>query len=140
MQMSNNQDSYEHNDSNDESRGFGLTTEQKKVCRTIHLDVHLFFSFHKTRLTSQAHHIASEQKRRENIRREFDRIVDLTPTLSDLERRSELNILTKSADFIDHLRFENAQLVQLCEARNILVPTELRYCGPHSDGSEGYQS
>ncbi|ODV77269.1 basic helix-loop-helix transcription factor [Suhomyces tanzawaensis NRRL Y-17324] len=91
----------------------GLTEEQKK-----------------------AHHIASEQKRRENIRSEFDKIVSLTPTLNELENRSELNILTKSADFIDHLKEENRKLVELCRANHIEVPQDLYYTGPASDGSD----
>lgn len=84
----------------------------------------------------QAHHIASEQKRRENIRSEFDKIVSLTPTLDELEKRSELNILTKSADFIDHLKDENTKLVELCRMKGIDVPSELEYHGPTSDGSD----
>lgn len=81
----------------------------------------------------QAHHIASEQKRRENIRSEFDRIVELTPTLTSLENRSELNILTKSADYIDKLKDENQKLIAQCKARGIRVPEHLIYTGPSSD-------
>jgi heteromeric Ino2p/Ino4p transcription factor len=84
----------------------------------------------------KAHHIASEKKRRENIRSEFDRIVHLTPTLSQSENRSELNILTKSADYIDNLKLENNQLVELCRQKGINVPAELAYHGPTSDGSD----
>ncbi|KAK6201085.1 basic helix-loop-helix transcription factor [Scheffersomyces amazonensis] len=84
----------------------------------------------------KAHHIASEQKRRENIRSEFDKIVSLTPTLTDSENRSELNILTKSADFIDQLREENIKLVELAKLKGIHVPSELIYNGPTSDGSD----
>lgn len=78
----------------------------------------------------QAHHIASEQKRRENIRAEFDHIVKITPTLSEQESRSELNILTKSADYIDHLKDENQRLIELCQQKGIAVPNELIYKGP----------
>lgn len=84
----------------------------------------------------KAHHIASEQKRRENIRSEFDNIVLLTPTLTELENRSELNILTKSADFIDYLKEENDKLLDLCQRRGIKVPQGLNYMGPTSDGSD----
>lgn len=84
----------------------------------------------------KAHHIASEQKRRENIRSEFDNIVSLTPTLNVTENRSELNILTKSADYIDHLKEENAKLVDLCRKNGIQVPEDLEYKGPASDGSD----
>ncbi|EGW33221.1 uncharacterized protein SPAPADRAFT_136319 [Spathaspora passalidarum NRRL Y-27907] len=84
----------------------------------------------------KAHHIASEQKRRENIRSEFDKIVSLTPTLTESENRSELNILTKSADYIDELREENVKLVELCRMKGINVPQELIYNGPQNDGSD----
>ncbi|CAH6718628.1 protein Ino4p [[Candida] jaroonii] len=78
----------------------------------------------------KAHHIASEQKRRENIRSEFDKIVSLTPTLNESENRSELNILTKSADYIDTLKSENEKLVALCRERGIAIPEDLIYTGP----------
>lgn len=78
----------------------------------------------------QAHHIASEQKRRENIRSTFDKIVALTPSLNEHENRSELNILTKSADYIDALKQENERLVALCRSRDIEVPSKLKYNGP----------
>ncbi|ODV69325.1 hypothetical protein HYPBUDRAFT_169966 [Hyphopichia burtonii NRRL Y-1933] len=81
----------------------------------------------------KAHHIASEQKRRENIRSEFDRIVDLTPSLNDRENRSELNILTKLADYIDSLKEENLKLIQLCKEKGIDVPANLIYKGPGID-------
>lgn len=84
----------------------------------------------------KAHHIASEQKRRENIRSEFDKIVSLTPNLTQLENRSELNILTKSADFIDKLKEENVHLIEMCRQRGIAVPEELIYKGPQNDGSD----
>lgn len=61
---------------------------------------------------------------------EFDRIVNLTPALTDQESRLELNILTKSADYIDELKAENAKLVELCRVRGISVPDEAIYKGP----------
>ena len=84
----------------------------------------------------KAHHIALEKKRRENIRLEFDKIVLLTPTLSELENRLELNILTKSADYICDLKQENHRLIELCRSKGIPVPPELLYTGPASDGSD----
>lgn len=84
----------------------------------------------------KAHHIASEQKRRENIRAEFDKIVSLTPNLNELENRSELNILTKSADYIDELRAENIKLIEICRQKGISIPPELIYSGPKNDGSD----
>ncbi|KAI5949947.1 hypothetical protein KGF57_004457 [Candida theae] len=84
----------------------------------------------------KAHHIASEQKRRENIRAEFDKLVSLTPSLTAQESRSELNILTKSADYIDQLKEENLKLIELCRQKGIEVPEELIYKGPQNDGSD----
>lgn len=85
----------------------------------------------------KAHHIASEQKRRENIRSEFDKIVTLTPTLNELENRSELNILSKSADYIDLLKEENANLIELCRQKGIEVPNEYIYKGPGGEADSG---
>lgn len=56
--------------------------------------------------------------------------MQLTPTLTDQESRSELNILTKSADYIELLKEENQKLVSICEAKGIPVPKELVYMGP----------
>lgn len=56
--------------------------------------------------------------------------MSLTPTLSELENRLELNILTKSADYIDELKEENEKLVQQCRAKGIDVPDHLVYKGP----------
>ncbi|ORX46055.1 hypothetical protein DM01DRAFT_1386327 [Hesseltinella vesiculosa] len=50
----------------------------------------------------KANHIASEQKRRANIRIGFDQLVDIVPSLNDAQR-SESMILHKSADYIRQL-------------------------------------
>ncbi|CDS03880.1 hypothetical protein LRAMOSA06835 [Lichtheimia ramosa] len=50
----------------------------------------------------KANHIASEQKRRANIRIGFDQLVDMVPTLSH-SHRSESVILQKSAEYIRQL-------------------------------------
>ncbi|CAN3359456.1 hypothetical protein DICA3_D04082 [Diutina catenulata] len=84
----------------------------------------------------KAHHIESEKRRRLRIRSEFDKLVSLTPTLSESENRSELNILTKSADYICALKSENHQLIEMCRSKGIPVPQELLYNGPTSDGSD----
>lgn len=118
-----------------------LTEEQKKVCgwktKIIEPIATRFFEVHcllilvlPPETNYQAHHIASEQKRRENIRAEFDHIVRLTPTLSEQESRSELSILTKSANYIDYLKDENQKLIELCQMKGIPVPNELVYKGP----------
>ncbi|KAI8098785.1 uncharacterized protein BX664DRAFT_344924 [Halteromyces radiatus] len=51
----------------------------------------------------KANHIASEQKRRANIRMGFDQLVDIIPTLSHCHR-SESLILQKSYDYIQQLQ------------------------------------
>lgn len=54
----------------------------------------------------------------------------MTPTLNQSENRSELNILTKLADFIDQLKQENEQLIDLCNEKGIAIPDDLIYKGP----------
>ncbi|CAO3649381.1 unnamed protein product [Cunninghamella echinulata] len=55
-----------------------------------------------TEAQKKANHIASEQKRRANIRIGFDQLVDIVPTLSHCHR-SESLILQKSYDYIQQL-------------------------------------
>ncbi|ORE02509.1 helix-loop-helix DNA-binding protein, partial [Rhizopus microsporus var. microsporus] len=50
----------------------------------------------------RANHIASEQKRRANIRIGFEQLVDIVPTLSD-GHKSEAMILQKSVEYLRHL-------------------------------------
>lgn len=90
----------------------------------------MFPALHRRDTNHKAHHIASEQKRRGNIRSEFDKIVKLTPSLSDQESRSELTILNKSANYIEQLRVENAKLVELCKQQGIEVPPDMINTGP----------
>lgn len=56
--------------------------------------------------------------------------MELTPTLTNQENRSELNILRKSADYIDYLKDENVNLVKICQQKGITVPDDLIYKGP----------
>ncbi|KAI9289130.1 hypothetical protein BC943DRAFT_357099 [Umbelopsis sp. AD052] len=55
-----------------------------------------------TEAEKKANHIASEQKRRQNIRVGFDQLVDIVPTLSQ-NHRSEAMILQKSVEYIRQL-------------------------------------
>ncbi|CAM0138787.1 unnamed protein product [Umbelopsis sp. WA50703] len=55
-----------------------------------------------TEAEKKANHIASEQKRRQNIRIGFDQLVDIVPTLSQ-NHRSEAMILQKSVEYIRQL-------------------------------------
>ncbi|KAF9393019.1 hypothetical protein BGX21_010907 [Mortierella sp. AD011] len=57
----------------------------------------------------KANHIASEQKRRQNIRVGFDSLVEIVPTLSDCHR-SEAVILQKSVDYIHRLLNQKNEL------------------------------
>ncbi|KAG0314528.1 hypothetical protein BGZ99_008074 [Dissophora globulifera] len=57
----------------------------------------------------KANHIASEQKRRQNIRIGFDSLVEIVPTLSECHR-SEALILQKSVDYIHRLLGQKHEL------------------------------
>ncbi|RCH98012.1 hypothetical protein CU098_011370 [Rhizopus stolonifer] len=50
----------------------------------------------------KANHIASEQKRRANIRIGFEKLIDIVPTLSN-GHKSEAVILQNSVDYLRHL-------------------------------------
>ncbi|KAK3842711.1 MAG: hypothetical protein J3R72DRAFT_420896 [Linnemannia gamsii] len=62
-----------------------------------------------TEAEKKANHIASEQKRRQNIRVGFDSLVEIVPTLSDCHR-SEAVILQKSVDYIHRLLSQKNEL------------------------------
>ncbi|KAF9156328.1 hypothetical protein BG015_005981 [Linnemannia schmuckeri] len=62
-----------------------------------------------TEAEKKANHIASEQKRRQNIRVGFDSLVEIVPTLSDCHR-SEAVILQKSVDYIHRLLTQKNEL------------------------------
>ncbi|KAF9426184.1 hypothetical protein BGZ94_006837 [Podila epigama] len=66
----------------------------------------------------KANHIASEQKRRQNIRVGFDSLVDIVPSLNDCHR-SEALILQKSVDYIQRLLLQKNQLKN--KVRNLQV-------------------
>ncbi|KAI8388076.1 uncharacterized protein BYT42DRAFT_558864 [Radiomyces spectabilis] len=55
-----------------------------------------------TEAEKKANHIASEQKRRQNIRLGFDQLIEIVPSLNQ-GNRSEALILQKSVDHIRHL-------------------------------------
>ncbi|ORY92302.1 hypothetical protein BCR43DRAFT_498140 [Syncephalastrum racemosum] len=55
-----------------------------------------------TEAEKKANHIASEQKRRQNIRLGFDQLIEVVPSLSQ-GNRSEALILQKSVEHIRHL-------------------------------------
>ncbi|ORY06613.1 hypothetical protein K493DRAFT_274227 [Basidiobolus meristosporus CBS 931.73] len=59
----------------------------------------------------KANHIASEQKRRQNIRLGFEQLVEIVPTLSQCHR-SESAILQKSVEYIKQLLSQKQELQQ----------------------------
>ncbi|ODV63018.1 Ino4p ASCRUDRAFT_28586, partial [Ascoidea rubescens DSM 1968] len=73
----------------------------------------------------KAHHIASEQKRRQAIRSAFDRIVNLVPNLSVEESRTEVAVLTKSANYLKDLYDQNQVLVNLLISQKINIHNDL---------------
>ncbi|KAI9304645.1 hypothetical protein BJ944DRAFT_266533 [Cunninghamella echinulata] len=79
----------------------------------------------------KANHIASEQKRRANIRIGFDQLVDIVPTLSECQR-SESLILQKSAEYIRQLvDTKNGLRDRVRELQTVLGEV------PDEDSSEG---
>ncbi|KAK3824619.1 MAG: hypothetical protein J3Q66DRAFT_325562 [Benniella sp.] len=62
-----------------------------------------------TEAEKKANHIASEQKRRQNIRVGFDSLVEIVPSLSDCHR-SEAVILQKSVEYIQRLLSQKKEL------------------------------
>jgi heteromeric Ino2p/Ino4p transcription factor len=64
-------------------------------------------------------HIMSENRRRAQIRSTFDRLVELVPQLDASESRSELAILAKTSNYIEHLRSENKRLEKIQKERGL---------------------
>jgi len=76
----------------------------------------------------RANHIASEQKRRANIRIGFEKLVDIVPTLSN-GHRSEALILQKCEELLSKQNIQNANILcvvavehlrQLVESKTLL--------------------
>jgi hypothetical protein len=65
----------------------------------------------------KANHIASEQKRRQNIRIGFDQLIDIVPSLNH-GNRSEALILQKCKKSIDR---KCLQISNMCQFENIAV-------------------
>lgn len=78
------------------SGGSGLTIEQKKE-----------------------NHIMSENRRRAQIRSTFDKLVEIVPQLQESESRSELAVLTKTSNYIEHLRSEYERLQIIRKERGL---------------------
>ncbi|CAO3678320.1 hypothetical protein CU097_001220 [Rhizopus azygosporus] len=68
----------------------------------------------------KANHIASEKKRRQNIKLGFDQLIDIVPSLTQ-GNRSEAFILQKSVDHIRHLiSVKNDLKSQIKDLQNLL--------------------
>ncbi|KAI8335122.1 hypothetical protein BC941DRAFT_431296 [Chlamydoabsidia padenii] len=71
----------------------------------------------------RVNHIASEQKRRQNIRTGFQQLTDLIPTLKSMPH-SKSTILFKTADYIKHTEKRNKVLLQrLKQLQQRVAPT-----------------
>ncbi|KAI8384773.1 uncharacterized protein BYT42DRAFT_544619 [Radiomyces spectabilis] len=68
----------------------------------------------------KANHIASEQKRRQNIRLGFDQLIEIVPSLNS-GNRSEAIILQKSVDHIKQLIANKSQLKEQIKELEILL-------------------
>ncbi|ANB11127.1 hypothetical protein AWJ20_3925 [Sugiyamaella lignohabitans] len=73
----------------------------------------------------KANHIASEQRRRQAIRQEFDKICELVPDLDLSKSRSEVVVLERTVSFLLHLMEENKALRELATSHSIELPADL---------------
>ncbi|KAI9316176.1 hypothetical protein BX666DRAFT_1859462, partial [Dichotomocladium elegans] len=73
-----------------------------------------------TESEKRANHIASEQRRRQNIRLGFEQLVDVVPTLTQ-GSRSEAVILQKSVEHIRHLLAAKNDLEQQIRDLQLLL-------------------
>ncbi|KAL1931120.1 hypothetical protein VTP01DRAFT_10257 [Rhizomucor pusillus] len=76
-----------------------------------------------TEAEKKANHIASEQKRRQNIRLGFEQLIEVVPSLSQ-GNRSEALILQKSVEHIRHLiKIKNDLKEQVRDLQGLLGET-----------------
>ncbi|KAI9597982.1 Myc-type, basic helix-loop-helix domain-containing protein, partial [Syncephalis fuscata] len=81
----------------------------------------------------KANHIASEQKRRQNIRVGFASLTTMVPTLSQCSR-SEALILQKSVEYIRQLVQQRRDMAQrIHELRNKLGEPQIELPGDNED-------
>ena len=73
----------------------------------------------------KANHIQSEQKRREKIREQYDKLAELTPGMIG-QGRSEGRVLEEAVKFATSLKVERARLVREIEARGGSVDGKLK--------------
>ncbi|KAK3299075.1 uncharacterized protein B0H64DRAFT_371470 [Chaetomium fimeti] len=80
----------------------------------------------KRRLTEKekkANHLASEKKRREHIRDQFDRLSNIVPGLEG-RARSEGLVLQSTIEYIRKLMLARRELIQNLEANGVEVPVD----------------
>ncbi|ODV75041.1 Ino4p CYBJADRAFT_161516 [Cyberlindnera jadinii NRRL Y-1542] len=87
---------------------------------------------HLTDEQKKKNHIESEQKRRKAIREAFERLTELVPELSPEHSRSEILVLSKSADYLKELHVEHQTLLRLLRDKGIQVPPELQVKPPEN--------
>ena len=73
----------------------------------------------------KANHISSEQKRREKIREQYDKLAGLTPGMEG-QGRSEGRVLEQAVKHAVRLKEERATLIQNIEAKGGIVPPDLK--------------
>jgi hypothetical protein len=73
----------------------------------------------------KANHIASEKKRRTNIREQYDKLAEMTPGMAG-QGRSEGKVLEEVVKHGQELQKERKQLIQEIEAKGGVVPEELK--------------
>ncbi|KAL2178579.1 uncharacterized protein P884DRAFT_197544 [Thermothelomyces heterothallicus CBS 202.75] len=82
----------------------------------------------KTRLTEaekRANHLASEKKRREQIRQGFDRLSVIVPGLEG-RARSEGIVLRGTIEYIRKLLVERRRMIETLEANGVAVDVHLK--------------
>lgn len=69
-------------------------------------------------------HVAAEKKRREAIRKEFERITEVVPELSRNQSRSEAVVLEKTVALLKNLVDENQKLKELARANKVALRSD----------------
>ncbi|KAI4149470.1 MAG: hypothetical protein LQ340_004615 [Diploschistes diacapsis] len=73
----------------------------------------------------KANHIQSEQKRREKIREQYDKLAELTPGMEG-QGRSEGRVLEEAVKYAEVLRKEREKLIADIEMRGGIVDPEFK--------------
>jgi heteromeric Ino2p/Ino4p transcription factor len=79
------------------------------------------------------HHIESEHRRRLAIRDAFSRLAELVPELDPVDARSEILVMSKSADYLKQLYLEHRSLLMKLEQKGTPVDQALKLRLPDVD-------